>query len=32
MNKDVYGEIINGESTYKTIADNLLNGNSVIIG
>ena len=32
MNKDVYGEIINGESTYRTIADNLLNGNSVIIG
>lgn len=32
MNKDIYGEIINGESTYKTIADNLLNGNSVIIG
>ena len=32
MNKDIYGEIINGESTYRTIADNLLNGNSVIIG
>lgn len=32
MNKDIYGEIINGESTYRTIADDLLNGNSVIIG
>ena len=32
MNKDKYGEIINGESTYRTIADDLLNGKSVIIG
>lgn len=32
MNKDIYGEIINGESTYRTIADNLLEGKSVIIG
>ena len=36
MNKDIYGEIINGEiingeSTYRTIADDLLNGKSVII-
>ena len=32
MNKDEYGEIINGESTFRTIANDLLNGNSVIIG
>ena len=32
MNKDVYGEIINGEETYKTISKQLLEGKSVIIG
>lgn len=32
MNKNKYGEIINGESTYRNIADDLLNGKSVIIG
>ena len=32
MNKDIYGEIINGESRYRAIADDLLNGKSVIIG
>ena len=32
MNKDKYGEIINGEKTYKEIADNLKLGHSVIIG
>ena len=32
MDKDKYGEIINGESTYRTIADELMEGNSVIIG
>ena len=32
MNKDKYGEIINGESTYRTIADELIEGKSVIIG
>ena len=32
MNKDKYGEIINGESTYRIIADELIEGKSVIIG
>ena len=32
MNKDIYGEIINGEETYKTISKQLLEGKSVIIG
>ena len=32
MNKDKYGEIINGESTYRNIADKLMEGKSVIIG
>lgn len=32
MNKDEYGEVINGEETYKDIVCNLQNGNSVIIG
>ena len=32
MNKDKYGEIINGESTYRFIADELMEGKSVIIG
>ena len=32
MDKDKYGEIINGESTYRTIADELMKGKSVIIG
>lgn len=32
MNINIYGEIINGESTYRTIADELMEGNSVIIG
>ena len=32
MNKDFYGEIINGEETYKTISKQLLEGKSVIIG
>lgn len=32
MNKDKYGEIINGEDTYRIIADELMEGKSVIIG
>lgn len=32
MNKDEYGEIINGEDTYQTIAENLVQNKSVIIG
>ena len=32
MNKDKYGEIINGQDTYKEIADKLKKGKSVIIG
>lgn len=32
MNIDSYGEVINGENTYKEIADNLRAGKSVIIG
>lgn len=32
MNKDQYGEIINGENTYKKIAYLLKSGHSVIIG
>lgn len=32
MNKDEYGEVINGEKTYKEIAYQLKAGNSVIIG
>ena len=32
MNKDKYGEIINGEKTYRTVASKLKNGKSVIIG
>lgn len=32
MNKDKYGEIINGSETYLEIADALKAGTSVIIG
>ena len=32
MNKDLYGEVINGENTYKEIAYLLKSGHSVIIG
>lgn len=32
MNYDEYGEVINGEKTYKTIAENLKDGQSVLIG
>lgn len=32
MNKDNYGEVINGDETYSVIADKLINGRSVIIG
>lgn len=32
MNIDVYGEIINGEDTYREIAKNLMEGESVGIG
>lgn len=32
MNVDIYGEIINGNTTYKKIANELVNKNSVIIG
>lgn len=32
MNKDNYGEIINGEDTFKKIAFRLYNGQSVLIG
>lgn len=32
MNKDTYGEIINGKETYQDIAKNLKNKGSIIIG
>ena len=32
MNIDIYGEIINGEDTYREIAKNLMEGESVGIG
>lgn len=32
MDRDKYGEIINGENTYKEIACQIKNGRSVIIG
>lgn len=32
MNINEYGEIINGDGTYKVIANRLLNGESVLIG
>lgn len=32
MDCDKYGEIINGSKTYKTIAEDLQNGHSVLIG
>lgn len=32
MNKDIYGEIVNGEDTYKTIVEELMNNGSCIIG
>lgn len=32
MNCDEYGEIINGNKTYKTVAEDLKNGQSVLIG
>lgn len=32
MNKDKYGEVINGEETYKKIAETLLKKGSCIIG
>ncbi len=32
MNIDSYGEVINGENTYREIADKLLNKESIIIG
>ena len=32
MNKDIYGEIINGIGTYKRIAEDLIEGKGVIIG
>ena len=32
MNIDEYGEIINGENTYKIIAEELMNNGSCIIG
>ena len=32
MDIDSYGEVINGENTYKEITDNLRTGKSVIIG
>lgn len=32
MNIDIYGEIINGEDTYREIAKHLMNGESVGIG
>lgn len=32
MNKDEYGEIINGNETFKTIAEELINNGSCIIG
>ena len=32
MDIEKYGEVINGENTYKTIAKNLKNGKSVIVG
>lgn len=32
MNKEQYGETINGKNTYKEIADRLIKGQAVIIG
>lgn len=32
MNKNEYGEVINGEKTYKFIAKKLLNNEAVLIG
>ena len=32
MDKDIYGEVVNGENTYKEIAYLLKHGSSVIIG
>ena len=32
MNRDSYGEVINGENTYKIIAEELMNNKSCIIG
>lgn len=32
MNIDIYGEVINGEDTYREIAKNLMEGESVGIG
>lgn len=32
MNRDIYDEIINGENTYREIANRLKHGQSVIIG
>lgn len=32
MNFDEYGEIVNGENTYKSIANSLKNNKSVLIG
>lgn len=32
MDIEKYGEVINGENTYKAIAKNLKNGKSVIVG
>ena len=32
MNCDEYGEIINGNKTYKAVAEDLKNGHSVLIG
>ncbi len=32
MDFDSYGEVINGENTYNTIVENLINYRSVIIG
>lgn len=32
MNKDFYGEIINGAKTYNIIAEHLIQGDNVIIG
>ena len=32
MDKDQYGETINGKNTYKEIADRLIKGQSVIVG
>lgn len=32
MNKDEYGEIINGDNTFKKIAERLYTGQSILIG